>query len=448
LAIQRPFWLLKAGHVIIMPLRFYLVALVFLVSVLMSGLFLRDCLVSRLKSAHPPTTQTSLPHPSPSDSVAFQYYTAGAQGRGDVFSTPEGNLYLPPSFFLIGCTKCGTTSMFSYLIRHPEIASTCKHGPLHSTYSANPEHYLKKHAPFEGTLAGKLCHPSSGTYVLKEPKFWRSSIQTENQFESYVLRHSPHLPAYMNFTPTVGDFSACTFFGCGDGDPAQVAKNIVSSFAPRNVKFIMLVCDPARRALSYLRMICAEGATGKEKRRQSLVYCDDSPEVKFSTALNYLVDMNCSHTIYGTAEWQQRRCLTKRYHGIGNSIVRGYYGDWLKIWLTATASRNIGVVQLEVLQDHGQVVLSDMHQFIGVQPYTYPKGTFDERYNIAKSTRAHLNVTGRFVGTSQVRVDQAEEITITEVRTEVFAKPISEFCRIISEVDMTTLGRISLCLNT
>ena len=189
-------------------------------------------------------------------------------------------------------------------------------------------------------------------------------------------------------------------------------------------------------------MICAESSTYRI-RKNFLVYCHDSPETKFLTAMKYLESMNCSHTIYDTAEWHKRDCLTIKYQGVGNSIVRGYYGDWLKFW--AGVSTNIGIVQLEVLQDYGQDVLNDVHKFIGVRKYTYAEGTFHERFNIAKSLRAHLNVSGRFVGTSQVKVHHEEEIAIKAFREDVYARPTRKFCKFVLDGVVTTLGLIYLC---
>ncbi|KAH8067081.1 hypothetical protein JL721_7776 [Aureococcus anophagefferens] len=40
--------------------------------------------------------------------------------------TASGRVVAPPGFYAIGCTKCGTSTLHSILLHHPDVASTCK----------------------------------------------------------------------------------------------------------------------------------------------------------------------------------------------------------------------------------------------------------------------------------------------------------------------------------
>jgi len=78
----------------------------------------------------------------------------------------------------------------------------------------------ERHYRYNETLSAQLCGPSKGTYVCKEPRFWGTQSRPLG-YLNYIRMFAPQKPKYMTEPPVVGDFTACTFYGCESRDPTQ-----------------------------------------------------------------------------------------------------------------------------------------------------------------------------------------------------------------------------------
>lgn len=76
-----------------------------------------------------------------------------------------------PSFLIIGAAKCGTTSLYNYLIRHPRVAA-CFKKEVHyfDYYHHKGENWYRAHFPMQSNMAeGKLVVGESSPYYLAHP---------------------------------------------------------------------------------------------------------------------------------------------------------------------------------------------------------------------------------------------------------------------------------------
>jgi hypothetical protein len=69
-------------------------------------------------------------------------------GKKTIFSFLKRPKFLEPSFLIIGCQKCGTTSLYNYLIQHPNVAAA-KKKEIHffDFHYGHGYEWYKKHFP-------------------------------------------------------------------------------------------------------------------------------------------------------------------------------------------------------------------------------------------------------------------------------------------------------------
>lgn len=473
--------------------------------------------------------------------------------------TASGRVVAPPGFYAIGCTKCGTSTLHSILLHHPDVASTCKsttwvrrmHYVANATLATHPArvapasatgnrrayaawieaararaadltasardgagldeafaawymydkvatdllwrwdaiagdgddgalrastlanlaaaaaprgsvttalrrdeaaHFpaardppaaarasedeyaaqLARAARYAGTRSAALCRPEAWALLCKEPRFY-GSPQRVKGYDAYLEDFAPALesPRDRADPPLVGDFTACLFYGCDSRDPAATAADILAtSRAPP--RFVVVVCEPARRARSYLRMTCA--SVGSPKRHA----CADGLAGQAAVARAQLARAGCGAEIYaadGGASWRAKGCLARAYRAAGNALVRGFYGDWLEVWLAATD--RVYVAQLEALD---AAALDALHDFLGLARHAYSDVVLAERLNVAKALRA--DGATRFEAGPVEAVPDADAAALRELRENVFAAPLRHFC---ATVRAASAGPLPLC---
>ena len=98
-----------------------------------------------------------------------------------------------PNFFIIGAAKSGTSSLFEYLCRHPEIyipkIKETEYFSKPSVYNKGEEWYKKL---FDEAKKDQLCGDASTTYsrwphTLDAPKLIAKSVPAANFI--YNMRH-------------------------------------------------------------------------------------------------------------------------------------------------------------------------------------------------------------------------------------------------------------------
>ena len=151
----------------------------------------------------------------------------------------EKNLSCYPNFLIIGQKKCGTTFLYSYLIKHPQIL------------------------------------PS----IQKEIHFWNNNF---NLGLDWYLAHFPSIATTQDFI--TGEASASYL------NSPEIANNIAKFFA--NIKLIVLLRNPVERAISHYYMACR---LGNEERSLEEAIFSKNQSITQKSAINstsYLDD-NC-----------------------------------------------------------------------------------------------------------------------------------------------------------
>ncbi|KAH8048575.1 hypothetical protein JL722_12393 [Aureococcus anophagefferens] len=226
---------------------------------------------------------------------------------------------------------------------------------------------LARAARYAGTRSAALCRPEAWALLCKEPRFY-GSPQRVKGYDAYLEDFAPALesPRERADPPLVGDFTACLFYGCDSRDPAATAADILAtSRAPPR--------PPSRAQL-------ARAGCGAE------IYAAD-----------------------GGASWRAKGCLARAYRAAGNALVRGFYGDWLEVWLAATD--RVYVAQLEALD---AAALDALHDFLGLARHAYSDVVLAERLNVAKALRA--DGATRFEAGPVEAVPDADAAALRELR--------------------------------
>ncbi len=152
--------------------------------------------------------------------------------------------FLRPSFFLIGERKCGTSSLFRYLVEHPQVLPGERkemqffaEGPEH--VEANFQRYLSRFPADEGTVAQRLCWPE----LNKEGILYEEDLDYPRDGGKHYI---------------TGEASAATF--------AEVEPCLLRRYLP-DLKLIVILRDPVERAFSHHRMFLRFQEEGRDLPR-------------------------------------------------------------------------------------------------------------------------------------------------------------------------------------
>ena len=487
------------------------------------------------------------------------------------FAPKQDSTPLPPSFFNLGCTKCGTTSFHNYLLHHPDVAPTCasfhhivsqeRRVQLNAQISAVSSEeilanvadswpaieriardavtiggrktldaaYMKvwaytqraskilwskyeralsgedaltertrlsyvsatraleelvdvmsadelvesrhvaqkalrqftnqqltKTRHLNGTLAPVVCDVGRQLYVKKEPKHYGSTKSLLGHM-TYVSRVAPrwppmtteYLPLRAATPPIVGDFTACTLYGCEWGRPLAVARDLQRGTQARSktlgqpaararVRLLVLVCDPVRRAHSYLKMTCKASTSHK---------CDDSLNSSVAVGLRHLSAEGCAAESYvaDRAAWIAMGCLERSYSPAARALVRGLYGEWLAPWLQVFGGGPFHVLELEALMNDGQRAMDGVHAHLGLRPFRYDESLFMSRLNVARDQRA--NAKQRYVPeiiTRNATLMGRHRAEVGDLVVRVMRTANSHMCELLQSYQVPT-SHVSLC---
>ena len=225
-----------------------------------------------------------------------------------------------PSFMVIGAQRCGTTSLYSYLVQHPLILPSFK-----------KEVHFFDHNYHRGTLWYKAFFPSIFQLIIK---------QKENGLASHRSMLTGEATPYYFFHPLA---------------PKRIARILP------NVKLIVLLRNPIDRAFSHynheVRMgtetLSFEEAIKHEKSRLQ------GEREKILTKANY-------------------RSYAYQHFSYLN---RGIYISQVLYWLNFFPIDQLHVVCSEDFFEYPESVLKDITKFLGVPPFKLKRY---RQYNQAK----------------------------------------------------------------
>ena len=139
--------------------------------------------------------------------------------------------YIRPSFFIIGERKCGTSSLYRYLVQHPNVLPCFLKEP---NFFGKGAQYVSKHIEEYWTY-----------FPEKNATTDRSFIWPELNPDGILYEEEVTVQRKRNQNYISGEASANTFY--------EVAPVLVKKHLP-NIKLILLLRNPIDRAFSHHRM--------------------------------------------------------------------------------------------------------------------------------------------------------------------------------------------------
>lgn len=148
--------------------------------------------------------------------------------------------YMRPNFFIIGVNKCGTSSLYRYLVAHPNVLPCAKKEPnFFGRYSAE---YIASHMDEYFALFPTREYRGDLSFN------WESADQAGTSPVTQV-----HVKRDPGQTYITGEASANTFH--------DVCPSLLHSYLP-DMRLVLLVRNPADRAYSHHRMYSRFRAAG------------------------------------------------------------------------------------------------------------------------------------------------------------------------------------------
>ena len=139
--------------------------------------------------------------------------------------------YIRPSFFIIGERKCGTSSLYRYIVQHPNVLPC----------SLKEPNFFGKDQPY----VSKNIDEYWAFFPKKNATIDRSFMWPELNSKGILYEEEVIIPRVPNQSYITGEASANTFY--------EVAPELVKQYLP-NIKLILLLRNPIDRAFSHHRM--------------------------------------------------------------------------------------------------------------------------------------------------------------------------------------------------
>lgn len=150
-------------------------------------------------------------------------------------------MYLPPTFFIIGERKCGTSSLYRYLLQHPNVLPCALKEP---NFFGRGTAYVQQHIADYWKLFPSKENTENCSFSW--PELNQEGILYE---ENVTIFRQP------NQKYITGEASANTYY--------EVAPTLVQQYLP-TVKLILLFRHPVERAFSHYRMYQRFQEEGRE----------------------------------------------------------------------------------------------------------------------------------------------------------------------------------------
>lgn len=226
--------------------------------------------------------------------------------------------YLSPHFMIIGEQKCGTSSLYRYLVAHPQVLP-CQ--------QKEPQFFSQSTEAIEAGLADYWALFPTKEYQGDLSFIWPELNEAGRIYHEEVQKkRSPDL-AYIT-----GEASANTF--------REVPPGLLMGYLP-DIRPILLLRNPVDRAFSLHRMFARFQAEGRE---QGFRVQDFETDI--------------------------RRELKE---GAGRYLGTSQYLNYLPDWVETFGWNQFKIVITEELADPLQAprILAELTEYLGLAPYDY-----------------------------------------------------------------------------
>jgi hypothetical protein len=245
--------------------------------------------------------------------------------------------HLRPSFFIIGANKCGTSSLYRYLLTNPQVLPCAKKEP--NFFGQHCADYIDRHIDEYFSLFPTCDY--RGPLTLE----WESSDEAGSSDTTPIVVERRLGTHYIT-----GEASANTFH--------DVAPSLLHRYLP-DVKLIVLLRNPVERAYSHHRMYQRFAAAGH----------DVGVEVG-----NFKEDIRAEIAAHERGE---------RTEYIGP----GMYFELLRRWVATYGGHNVKVVLTEDLGQlrTAQQIMVQLDDYLGLPAHDYAD-ILARRFNHAPPT--------------------------------------------------------------
>jgi sulfotransferase family protein len=254
--------------------------------------------------------------------------------------------YLRPRFFILGVNKCGTSSLYRYLIAHPHVLPCIKKEP--NFFGQHDPEYIASHIDDYYALFPTRAY--QGDLSFK----WEAADQagTTSPIEVRVKRD----PSKLYIT---GEASANTFF--------DVSPSVLHQYLP-DIGLIVLIRNPVDRAYSHHRMY---------QRFQAAGYQLDSAVRDFET------DIDADLRAYSLNQPT-------------NYLASGVYVDRLMQWVSQYGWGQVRVIITEELAqpEKARTILEEIEGYLGQPAHDYGD-LLARRFNHAPPSKIAPHLRGR-----------------------------------------------------
>lgn len=297
-----------------------------------------------------------------------------------------------PSFIAIGGQKCGTTSMYSYLIRHPNVL-----GILSPACSNNIISKLGNNNPKTKTVQRVLGD--------KEIRFFDNDGASRKNLTDYV-NYFPYVPESIAMNRITGESTPNYIYW-------PKTSNYISQYLP-NIKLIAMLRNPAERAYSHflhatlqadrfvpnisfhdvvLTEMIAFSRCKHERAAGNMIAMYECHRDATSQLVDrfYVQPGNIQAQLTGpTQADQMSRAIRKRSSWLLQVLHRGIYVDQLKPFLEHFKPSQILVIKSEDMFVDPNKVMNSIAQFLRIPTIDW-SNIVTRKYNFGR--RNQIEVT-------------------------------------------------------
>ncbi len=210
----------------------------------------------------------------------------------------------PPDFLIVGAQRCGTTSLFRALAKHPAI--------MNNVIDAKGVHYFD-------------------TNYQKKASWYFAHFPSQKQRESHLAK--------TGYRPVVGEASPYYLFH------PTVAERIAKTTP--DVKIIVLLRNPVKRAISHHLHMVWEGHEHEED-------------------LDKALDLEASRLSGLEEQLIANETLISRPHQHYSYLSRGHYAGQLERFYKHFDRNNVLVMATETLVAESEQSLAEIQKFVGL----------------------------------------------------------------------------------
>ncbi len=248
-------------------------------------------------------------------------------------------MFLRPSYFIIGERKCGTSSLFRYLVKHPNVLPGLLKEP---NFFGKGTDFVTEHIDRYWSIFPPLKNDGDLSFewpeLNKEGVLYHEEVLVPRDSETHYI---------------TGEASANTFY--------EVAPELLFQHLP-DIKLIVLIREPVERAFSHHRMY----KRFMEEGRSGFDVTDFESDCR-----------------------QEMHLISKG--GTGTFLSPGIYLNQLKKWSAAYPKNQLKVITTNELDQQPQLVLNQLSDYLEIPHYEY--GDFlNQRFNQAPSAVIDLDI--------------------------------------------------------